>query len=76
MLHAIARLETCAKDLVNRWWRPGSVLAVVAGLWVNLVIIPLHAGQPVDPSKMGLMFGGLATLFGVRELGKRWGTSQ
>lgn len=72
----IAKLESGLRALVNRWWRPAACVGIVGSLFVNGVFLPLVTLTIPPLPGLAALVSAVAAAFAVREVGKRWGTSQ
>lgn len=64
------RIQNVSLCLIRKWWRPLTLLGVMAATWINLVIIPLVTWTPPDLAKAALWIGAVGALQWIREWGK------
>lgn len=76
MIAFLTRLESTTRAVVNRWWRPAACVGIVGSLFVNGVFLPLLTLTIPPLAGLAALVSAVAAAFAVREVGKRWGTSQ
>jgi hypothetical protein len=59
----------------RKWWRPFMLWGIGVGGAVNLILIPLKTGKPIEFDKAALWVGACGALSWVREWGKAKGTA-
>lgn len=61
---------------VRKWWRPATCIGIAGGTIINLCVIPLLKREVPNLAEGAAWITSCAAAFAVREVGKKWGTSQ
>lgn len=67
--------QEMALCFVRKWWRPVTCIGIACGTVVNLVIIPLGTWTLPNLAEGAAWITSCAAAFAVREVGKKWGTT-
>ena len=68
-------IQETALCIVRQWWRPVTCVGIAAATIINLCIIPLVKWEIPNLAEGAAWITACAAAFGVRELGKKWGTA-
>lgn len=63
-------MEKRVRALIRVWWRPASCVGIAAGIFVNVIALPIARGEPIDLTGFAAVIASCATVFAVREWGK------
>lgn len=67
--------QEVALCVVRKWWRPVTCIGIAGGTIVNFIAIPLKTWTVPDLAAGAAWITACAAAFAVREVGKKWGTS-
>lgn len=72
----LLRIEQVCLNRIRQWWRPATCVGIAAGTVINLCVIPLATWTIPSLAEGAAWIAACATAFGVREIGKAWGTAE
>lgn len=71
-----SRLQETLLGIVQKWWRPLTCLGLCGSVFVNMILIPLKKGIPIEFVPASTFVTAIVAAFAVREWGKMNGSSQ